>query len=73
MPDLLNSLIVGSVPGGERQAILQGDGRNHRIGNADGPSYPLQLASDPSGQLGSGPVERARARDDVMRPASVGA
>ena len=43
---------VGSAVG------YQGDGGDHRIGHANRPSYPLQVAGDPAGQFGGRLIKR---------------
>ena len=37
--------------------MCQGNGRDHRVGQPDRASDPLQVAGDPTGQFGGGPVE----------------
>ena len=56
--ELLDALEMGGVAGHQLQAVMQGDGGDHRIGRADGLADAFQLARDAAGQLGGGLVER---------------
>ena len=48
---------MGGVAGDQLQAVRQGDGGDHRIGQADGLADALQFAGDAASQLGGGLVE----------------
>ncbi|HMB06558.1 MAG TPA: hypothetical protein VKP69_22830 [Isosphaeraceae bacterium] len=47
------------MPCDQFQAVLQRDGRDHRVGAADGSADPFQFPLDPPRQLGRALVERA--------------
>jgi hypothetical protein len=49
--ELLDTLEMSDVAGGQLEAVSKGDGRNQRVGRADGPSYTLQLTSNAACQL----------------------
>jgi hypothetical protein len=54
---LLDALKMGGVARNQLQAMRQGNGGDHRIGQADGLTDSLQVAGDAAGQLASGLVE----------------
>lgn len=55
MPDLLNSLTMGRVSRDQVQAVLQGDGRYHRVSPPNGlaGTFQLTLNSAPYSRGGS--------------------
>ncbi len=55
--ELLDALEMGGVAGDQLQAVMQGDGGDHRVGGADGLADAFQLARDAARQLGGGLVE----------------
>ncbi len=57
MPELLDALVMSSIAGHELQAILQGNGGNHRIGAADGLAGSTQVPCNAARQLGGWLVE----------------
>src|SRR5512135_2025685 len=61
--DLLDSLVVGRVAGDQFQAVLQGNGCDHRVSPSDGSADPFQFPLDPPRQLGRALVER----EDLFR------
>src|SRR5262249_51369400 len=55
--ELLDPLEMRGVGRDQLQAMREGEGGYHRIGQADGTADALQLASDAARQLGGGPIE----------------
>ena len=70
--EILDALEMGGVAGDELQAVRQGDGGDHRVGQADGLADAFELASDAARQLGGGLVEgddffRGDSRQEVLQ------
>ncbi len=49
----LDALKMSLVAGYAGQIVMQGDGRNQRVGASDGLSGALQVAGNPSSQFGT--------------------
>ena len=49
MPDLLDSLIMGGVPGYKLQAVSQGRRGDHRVGSPDGLPDSFQFTLNSTG------------------------
>ena len=55
--ELLDTLVMGGIAGDQFQAMRQGNGRNHRVGQSDRLAGAFQVAPNAARKLGRGLAE----------------